>query len=274
MGCPLPGYVVTTPFGVPGSWAAGYHTGEDYSTHGSTGKRVEATRAGRVVGVGNVWGSDYGKQVVVESGGVRHGYCHLSGIAVDVGDQVEAGGKLGESGNTGNSTGPHLHYEERTAPYGYADHRRPQFSTDDQDGGDDVTKYGSFSGPGLTLKPDTGWHRLDLTTEHADAGDIHNPGKAALHLDARYVAMAALRECRHDDPGATVLVRWAKYDGDTDQLVSASSPHEYVLSTGETDLRDTMVGTCGAGQYVRVEALARVGKVTVAGVGVTVTYWP
>jgi murein DD-endopeptidase MepM/ murein hydrolase activator NlpD len=125
---PIPGYAVTTPFGVPGSWSAGYHTGEDYSTHGQTGVRVEATRAGVVVEVGDVWGPSYGKQVVVESDGIRHGYCHLASIAVGAGDRVEAGDKLGGSGNTGNSTGPHLHYEERRAPYAYADHREPQFS--------------------------------------------------------------------------------------------------------------------------------------------------
>lgn len=125
---PLPGYVVTCAFGVPGSWAAGYHTGEDYSTHGATGKRVEATRAGVVIDTGNVWGESYGKTVVVESDGIRHGYCHLSSIAVGAGDRVDTGDKIGESGNTGNSTGPHLHYEERRNPYAYANHREPVFS--------------------------------------------------------------------------------------------------------------------------------------------------
>jgi murein DD-endopeptidase MepM/ murein hydrolase activator NlpD len=138
VGTPLPGYAVTTPFGVPGSWAAGYHTGEDYSTHGATGERVEATRAGKVVDVGNVWGSDYGYQVVVESDGIRHGYCHLASIAVEPGQHVDAGDRVGGSGNTGNSTGPHLHYEERTSPYGYHDHREPRFSHQDDDEDDDM----------------------------------------------------------------------------------------------------------------------------------------
>jgi murein DD-endopeptidase MepM/ murein hydrolase activator NlpD len=131
---PIPGYVVTTPYGTPGSWAAGYHTGEDYSTHGATGKRVNATKAGKVVGTGNVWGDSYGKQVVVESGEVRHAYCHLSSIKVSTGQHVEAGDKLGESGNTGNSTGPHLHYEERHGPYAYGDDREPLYSHDQDDG--------------------------------------------------------------------------------------------------------------------------------------------
>jgi hypothetical protein len=128
VGTPLPGFVVTTPFGVPGSWAAGYHTGEDYSTHGVTGCRVQATRAGKVVGTGNVWGDSYGKTVVVESDGIRHGYCHLASIKVEQGQHVDIGDKLGGSGNTGNSTGPHLHYEERRSPYAYDDHREPQYS--------------------------------------------------------------------------------------------------------------------------------------------------
>src|SRR3954451_24943356 len=41
---PMPGYAVTTPWGKPGPWMAGYHTGEDYSTRGAVGIPVLATR--------------------------------------------------------------------------------------------------------------------------------------------------------------------------------------------------------------------------------------
>jgi murein DD-endopeptidase MepM/ murein hydrolase activator NlpD len=51
--------------------------------------------------------------VIVENGAYRTYYAHLSSIPVSVGDTVKAGTTIGLSGNTGNSTGPHLHYEIR-----------------------------------------------------------------------------------------------------------------------------------------------------------------
>jgi hypothetical protein len=122
MAHPIPGFTITTPFGKPGKWAAGFHTGDDYSTKGKTGFPVHATAAGKVVivsqGSGG-WGKSYGKHVVIQTGGARHGYCHLSKIHVRMGQAVTAGQKIGLSGNTGNTTGPHLHYEERTTPFKY-----------------------------------------------------------------------------------------------------------------------------------------------------------
>lgn len=131
---PIPGFQVTTPFGSRGeSWSCdkqdgkGVHTGDDYSTSGKIGFDVLATADGEVVivarGQGG-WGSAFGNHVVIESGNVRHGYCHLSKIFVHHGQQVTAGRRIGLSGNTGNvvgSIGPfegaHLHYEERTSPF-------------------------------------------------------------------------------------------------------------------------------------------------------------
>jgi murein DD-endopeptidase MepM/ murein hydrolase activator NlpD len=125
---PVPGRGVTTPFGRPGSlWAAGYHTGDDYAA--PVGTRVVATRAGRVIAAGwNTWGAAYGQQVIVETDGIRHLYAHLSSLSVRTGDRVALGQELGRVGVTGNTTGPHCHYEERRAPYGYFDHRRPVFN--------------------------------------------------------------------------------------------------------------------------------------------------
>jgi murein DD-endopeptidase MepM/ murein hydrolase activator NlpD len=123
-------FPVTTPYGTPGRWAAGYHTGDDYSTRGIVNVPVRATRAGTVVAVGRPWGPAYGLTVVIEGPRrrVRHGYCHLSGTTITVGTRVVAGQVIAGSGNTGRSTGPHLHYEERRAPFRYGDDRRPRFS--------------------------------------------------------------------------------------------------------------------------------------------------
>ena len=138
MAHPIPGFRVTTAWGTEGDWQAGYHTGDDYSTHGRIGIPVHATKDGTVVVVSQGsggWGDPYGKHVVVESGDVRHGYCHLSRIRVRVGDTVAAAERLGLSGNTGNTTGAHLHYEERTTPFRYhAKDRKPKFSRGDGPG--------------------------------------------------------------------------------------------------------------------------------------------
>ena len=122
---PVPGKPVTTPFGKPGSWSAGYHTGDDYAC--PTGTSVRATVSGTVKDVN--WGADYGTHIVIESPDkVRQLYAHLSRKLVTVGQNVKAGAEIAKSGNTGRSTGPHLHYEERVAPYNYRNHRKPQLN--------------------------------------------------------------------------------------------------------------------------------------------------
>ncbi|CAF1105479.1 unnamed protein product [Rotaria sordida] len=126
---PAPGRAVTTPFGKKGSWSAGYHTGADYAC--PTGTKVVAAKAG-VVKSGN-WGAAYGTHIIIESKDaagkvIRHLYAHLSKKMVSVGAKVKAGQQIAKSGNTGRSTGPHLHYEERVSPFGYSNHRKPQFN--------------------------------------------------------------------------------------------------------------------------------------------------
>jgi murein DD-endopeptidase MepM/ murein hydrolase activator NlpD len=76
------------------------------------GTPIKTTMDGKVVHAG--WNDQgYGNLVIVENGAYRTYYAHLSSIPVDLGDQVAAGTVIGLSGNTGNSTGPHLHYEIR-----------------------------------------------------------------------------------------------------------------------------------------------------------------
>lgn len=127
-------FKVGTPFGKPGSWAAGYHTGVDFlAPYNSV---VVSSYDGVVVGVGQIYGAAYGRHQVViehtwEGKKVRSLYAHMIATVVSVGQQVNGGQHIGNSGGkagvaeTGNSSGPHLHYEERVAPYGYMDHIRP-----------------------------------------------------------------------------------------------------------------------------------------------------
>jgi murein DD-endopeptidase MepM/ murein hydrolase activator NlpD len=86
------------------------HNGLDFGV--VVGTPIEATMDGKVTYAG--WNNQgYGNLVIVENGNYKTYYAHLSSIPVAVGDTVAAGSTIGLSGNTGNSTGPHLHYEIR-----------------------------------------------------------------------------------------------------------------------------------------------------------------
>jgi murein DD-endopeptidase MepM/ murein hydrolase activator NlpD len=74
------------------------------------GTPVKATAEGVVIYSG--WKSDFGKLVTIDHGyGYRTRYGHLSKIYVKNGQRVQRGDTIGALGNTGRSTGPHLHYE-------------------------------------------------------------------------------------------------------------------------------------------------------------------
>ncbi|UPZ27513.1 transglycosylase family protein [Streptomyces sp. LRE541] len=103
-----------TPYHAAGSsWSKGYHTGVDFPV--PTGTSVKSVGAGSVVTAG--WGGSFGYQVVIRHGDGRYTqYAHLSAISVKAGQSVGAGQRIGRAGSTGNSSGPHLHFEVRTGP--------------------------------------------------------------------------------------------------------------------------------------------------------------
>ena len=87
-----------------------HHAGIDFRA--ATGTRVYAAKAGRVIYAGRKNG--YGKVIGIEhTGDFTTWYGHLSRIRVKVGETVRQGKIIGLSGNTGISTGPHLHFEIR-----------------------------------------------------------------------------------------------------------------------------------------------------------------
>ena len=94
----------------PTAGASTNHKGIDIAV--STGTSVMATSGGTVTVAG--WQSGYGYVVYIDHGnGVVSRYGHLSKILVSVGQTVSQGDVIARSGNTGNSTGPHLHFEIR-----------------------------------------------------------------------------------------------------------------------------------------------------------------
>ncbi|MEV6676620.1 LysM peptidoglycan-binding domain-containing M23 family metallopeptidase [Streptomyces erythrochromogenes] len=105
---------ISTQYKVAGAmWSSGYHTGVDFIA--PMGTTVKAVGAGTVVSAG--WSGSYGNEVVVRHADGKYSqYAHLSQLSVSSGQSVTAGQSLGLSGSTGNSTGPHLHFEIRTSP--------------------------------------------------------------------------------------------------------------------------------------------------------------
>ncbi len=87
-----------------------FHNGLDFSA--AQGEPIRATADGRVKTVGR--GPDYGKFVVIDHGDrLETRYAHASKILVSEGDLVQREDVIALVGNTGRSTGPHLHYEIR-----------------------------------------------------------------------------------------------------------------------------------------------------------------
>ncbi|MDH6625066.1 murein DD-endopeptidase MepM/ murein hydrolase activator NlpD [Streptomyces sp. LBL] len=110
---PVEAYELSAGFGSGGARWASRHTGQDFAV--PIGTPVRAAGAGRVVKVS--CGGAFGIEVVVEHmGGYYTQYAHLAAVTVDQGDQVSPGQWIGQSGTSGNSTGPHLHFEVRVTP--------------------------------------------------------------------------------------------------------------------------------------------------------------
>lgn len=116
-----------TPFAMPVKdtfrWTSGFgyrndpkgygtrmHEGTDLA--GSYGTPIYATADGTVIHAG--WDGGYGRLVKIQHAfGIETRYAHMSQIRVEVGQKVSRGDRIGDMGNSGRSTGTHLHYEVR-----------------------------------------------------------------------------------------------------------------------------------------------------------------
>lgn len=100
----------TTGYISQGFW--GGHRAEDIA--GSIGTAVTAADGGYVILAGGGWSGGYGNHVIIDHGnGYTTLYAHLTSIFVTPGMTVSKGQQIGTMGSTGNSTGPHLHFEIR-----------------------------------------------------------------------------------------------------------------------------------------------------------------
>lgn len=105
---------ITSKFGE----RADNHRGTDIASAKGTG--IDSFAGGKVIAAGYAgkkgaekMHSSYGNVVVVQSDdGTKRLYAHMEKVLVKVGQQIDAGARIGTVGSTGNSTGPHLHYEK------------------------------------------------------------------------------------------------------------------------------------------------------------------
>lgn len=106
---------ISSPYGNRSASISGwsFHGGMDISASGVYGKPIYASRAGTVIAA--VWGeTGYGIYAVIDHGdGFSTVYGHCSSLCVTTGQTVSKGQQIGNVGSTGNSTGPHLHFEVR-----------------------------------------------------------------------------------------------------------------------------------------------------------------
>ncbi|KPI26442.1 Peptidase M23 [Actinobacteria bacterium OV320] len=120
---PVKKYTLSAGYAQAGAMWQSTHSGQDFAV--PSGTKVMAAHGGTVVKAGGNGAGDgpaYGNAVVIKhANGVYSQYAHLSSIHVKVGQIVKTGQKIALSGSTGNSSGPHLHFEIRTtANYGSA----------------------------------------------------------------------------------------------------------------------------------------------------------
>ncbi len=115
---PVNSYVTTGLYYSSG----GYHGAVDFGASGVNGMPVYAVADGVVVTT-NAWTTSYGNHVIIaHSSGLYTLYAHgqMGSICVSEGQAVKQGQQIMRVGSTGNSTGPHLHFEVRTSPGTYS----------------------------------------------------------------------------------------------------------------------------------------------------------
>lgn len=118
---PTPTFQITSKFGGrdnPTGSGGQFHKGLDLAC--KKGEPLKAAREGKVeVAIPSGWGGGYGHHVVLNHGDYYTLYGHMTEVQVSMGSSVSKGQQIGTCGTTGDSTGPHLHFEIQFGkPYG------------------------------------------------------------------------------------------------------------------------------------------------------------
>ncbi len=112
---PVKKFGISAIYGQAGGWSSGHHTGLDFTA--PEGSAVLAAADGKVIS--SEYEGAYGNLVkIAHKGGITTWYAHLGSTKVKKGDTVKAGQKIGAVGMTGNTSGPHLHFEVRKGAKG------------------------------------------------------------------------------------------------------------------------------------------------------------
>lgn len=117
--------VITSRYGNrsdPFTGATAYHSGIDIDGFNKEGYPIVASDSGTVITAST--NSGYGNYIIIDHGGMKTVYAHMSGFAVGAGQTVSQGQTIGYLGATGRATGTHLHFEvyvgeSRTDPAAY-----------------------------------------------------------------------------------------------------------------------------------------------------------
>lgn len=113
---PIPGYFIKPVTGGSCRLTQGKHDRYAIDIGCPTGTPIYASASGKVIFSKVGWNGAFGNLVIIaHPNGTQTFYAHQSKIAVSIGDQVSQGEVIGYVGNTGRSTGPHIHFEVRGA---------------------------------------------------------------------------------------------------------------------------------------------------------------
>lgn len=117
------GAYISSDYGPRTDPYTGFHKGLDITCGGAQGKRICAVKSGTVIVAAYGWNGGYGNYVIIDHGdGLSTLYAHCESLSVSVGQQVSRGEFIANVGNTGNSFGPHCHFEVRIN----GDHTNPR----------------------------------------------------------------------------------------------------------------------------------------------------
>lgn len=124
---PVPAAYSKVTSGMYYSGSKRYHGAYDFGSAGIAGQPVYAVKDGTVIYIANLTNS-YGTHVIIRhSSGLYTLYAHgqAGSLSVSVGQKVSQGQQIMRVGSTGNSSGPHLHFEVRVGSGGYGDRVNP-----------------------------------------------------------------------------------------------------------------------------------------------------